>query len=434
MRNLGLLVRAGGPRRSQASSLRIRFCRRSSVTAACARAPPWPARTPHSRRRRRGRRRRRPPRSVVAHRVEEPAVVGDGDERRAGRVRRVARWSASQATPSTSRWLVGSSRTSRSGSATSSRASATAGARRRTSGRRPRRGRRDRAPMPPSSPSRTSRMRGSPAHSCSGRSPSTTSRTVARGVERVGLGRACRSVRPPVRVTRPASASWRPASTRSRVVLPSPLRPTTPIRSPAPTPRLDAVEDRVVPRARVHARGRRGWHDSCSRDGGCRCSGPSGGLCARPGGPRGRPTGRHRGTGRWARPARPGAGRRRQHVGAVTGPARAGRGTPRRQRHGQVERRLAVRDEERAGRTGAGHDAAEGADSIPVASTSLRPGLQGQRRLLQVVGQRPAERLGVAGAQRRHQSARTARARAPAPGPGAGRTRRRPRAWRARRR
>jgi hypothetical protein len=32
MRNFGLLVRAGGPRRSQASSLRTRFIRRSSVT------------------------------------------------------------------------------------------------------------------------------------------------------------------------------------------------------------------------------------------------------------------------------------------------------------------------------------------------------------------------------------------------------------------
>ena len=34
IRNFGLLVRAGGPRRSQASSLRSRFCRRSSVVAA----------------------------------------------------------------------------------------------------------------------------------------------------------------------------------------------------------------------------------------------------------------------------------------------------------------------------------------------------------------------------------------------------------------
>ncbi len=35
IRNLGFEVRAGGPRRSQASSLRIRFCRLASVAAAC---------------------------------------------------------------------------------------------------------------------------------------------------------------------------------------------------------------------------------------------------------------------------------------------------------------------------------------------------------------------------------------------------------------
>ena len=34
MRNFGFDVRAGGPRRSQASSLRIRFWRRASVPAA----------------------------------------------------------------------------------------------------------------------------------------------------------------------------------------------------------------------------------------------------------------------------------------------------------------------------------------------------------------------------------------------------------------
>jgi hypothetical protein len=35
MRNFGLLVRAGGPRRNQAISLRSRFCRRASAAAAC---------------------------------------------------------------------------------------------------------------------------------------------------------------------------------------------------------------------------------------------------------------------------------------------------------------------------------------------------------------------------------------------------------------
>ncbi|SIM50426.1 Uncharacterised protein [Mycobacteroides abscessus subsp. abscessus] len=35
MRNFGLEVRAGAPRRSHASSLRIRFCRLASAAAAC---------------------------------------------------------------------------------------------------------------------------------------------------------------------------------------------------------------------------------------------------------------------------------------------------------------------------------------------------------------------------------------------------------------
>src|ERR1700756_3754822 len=44
MRNLGFEVRAGGPRRNQASSLRIRFCRLASAAAAsrARRAPPPP--------------------------------------------------------------------------------------------------------------------------------------------------------------------------------------------------------------------------------------------------------------------------------------------------------------------------------------------------------------------------------------------------------
>ena len=110
---------------------------------------------------------------------------GRGSRRRARvpvRVRRVDRWSASQATPSTSRWLVGSSSSSRSGSATSSWASAS---RRRsppdigptTASRPPTSG----ASMPPSSPSRTSRTRASPAQTCSGSVPSTAVRTVAPG-------------------------------------------------------------------------------------------------------------------------------------------------------------------------------------------------------------------------------------------------------------
>ena len=61
IRNFGFDVRAGGPRRSQASSLRISCWRRSSRAAACARARRGRARRPRSRPRTGARRRRRPP-------------------------------------------------------------------------------------------------------------------------------------------------------------------------------------------------------------------------------------------------------------------------------------------------------------------------------------------------------------------------------------
>ena len=122
MRNFGLEVRAGGPRRSQAISLRSRFCRRASVAAAT----PLPLGAGQGPGRvaalvRPDRLRRRPPRSR-AHRVQEPPVVGDHDQRAAPAR---SRCSASQAMPATSRWLVGSSRISRSEARTSSAASAT---------------------------------------------------------------------------------------------------------------------------------------------------------------------------------------------------------------------------------------------------------------------------------------------------------------------
>ena len=94
--------------------------------------------------------------------------------------RRAARWRASQSTPSTSRWLVGSSSSSSSGSSSSSRASAirrrsppesgaircpgpagSGSARRRRAGRRARCG-----------------TRASPAHSWSARAPTSSSRIV----------------------------------------------------------------------------------------------------------------------------------------------------------------------------------------------------------------------------------------------------------------
>ena len=49
------------------------------------------------------------------------------------------------------------------------------------------------------------------------------------------------SDRPPTRVTAPASGSSMPAISRSSVDLPSPLRPTMPIRSPAETPSVTSL-------------------------------------------------------------------------------------------------------------------------------------------------------------------------------------------------
>ena len=106
----------------------------------------------------------------LADRVEEPAVVGDHDQRRR---RGATRCSASQATASTSRWLVGSSSTIRSWSPSSSAASEQ---RRRSPPESPATARSRETPA--SSTSTTSRVRGSAAHSWSARPPSTASRTV----------------------------------------------------------------------------------------------------------------------------------------------------------------------------------------------------------------------------------------------------------------
>ncbi len=79
----------------------------------------------------------------------------------------------------------------------------------------------------------TERLRGSAAHSCSGSVPKTRSRTRPDGCwDWARLP----TVMPLVRVERPESRSMVPASAPSSVVLPVPLRPTTPIRSPAVTP------------------------------------------------------------------------------------------------------------------------------------------------------------------------------------------------------
>ncbi len=169
------------------------------------------------------------------------------------RAHRRLRCSASHEMPSTSRWLVGSSRAMRSHSPTRSAASAT---RRRwppessptsashgTSATRP--------PM-------TSRTRASPAHSCSGRSPTMLCPTVAVGSRSSVWPRTPKRT-PPRRVIRPDCGSMVPASMPSRLDLPSPLRPTSPIRSPSSMPRLTESKTTRVGYSR--------WSDSAPRRG-----------------------------------------------------------------------------------------------------------------------------------------------------------------------
>ena len=235
MRNFGLDVRAGGPRRSQASSLRSSWRRRSSRAAACAVALGA------------GEHVGRVAALVLvdgavgdlpggrADGVEEPAVVGDHEQRAAAR----GEMAASQSTPSTSRWLVGSSSSSSSGVSEQQRARARCGAARRPRAARSAVSRpcgeareRDAAEQavehvaergvagplvvgPPADELRRGRC------ACASRSSPWPSSA------------ACRS---PARVTAPASGSSTPAMSRSSVDLPSPLRPTTPMRSPALTP------------------------------------------------------------------------------------------------------------------------------------------------------------------------------------------------------
>ena len=142
------------------------------------------------------------------------------------------RWSANHWTPSTSRWLVGSSSTSRSSSCT--RAAASETRRRSPPDRSATAVSRPRSWMP--MPSRTDRTRASPAHSwvASPRGPITASPTVSAASSVRWVTTAIR--RPPTRETRPESGSTTPVRISNRVVLPPPLRPTTPMRSPALTP------------------------------------------------------------------------------------------------------------------------------------------------------------------------------------------------------
>ena len=140
------------------------------------------------------------------------------------------RWPASHVMARTSKWFVGSSSASTSQSPMSSRARST----------------RRRCPpesvptgasqgMSRASPAMTSRTRASPAHAYSGTSPTSAWPTVAAS-SKASVWPSTPTRTEPFLSTRPASTSSPPDSSASSVDLPSPLRPTMPMRSPSFTP------------------------------------------------------------------------------------------------------------------------------------------------------------------------------------------------------
>ena len=238
MRNFGLLVRAGGPRRSHASSLRSRFCRRSSVDGRQPRALGLGQHV--------GR---------VAAVVGVDLALGDLPGLR-GRPRRGTTGRASRPRARRARHGAGARRASpppRRRGGWWARPAAAGRGRRRAAARQ-----RDPAPL-------------APGHACrprcrdrrGSRTPSTppskaVSTSRIRGVAGPLVRRRGRPTthvaqgRPPGRARRPARSSAhlhaagardpagvggpRPASVRSSVVLPPPLRPTTPTRAPSVMP------------------------------------------------------------------------------------------------------------------------------------------------------------------------------------------------------
>ena len=404
IRNFGLLVRAGGPRRNQASSLRIRFAaallgdRRQPVAlgpgqdvrriaAVVGRSPSPSVHLPRQR----------------GDLVEEPAVVRDRDDGAPGRVRRVARWSASQATPSTSRWLVGSSRSSRSGSPTSSRGErepATLAAGQWAD---------DRvepadagAPMPPRSPVEDVADACVPGPHVLGQVADDRLADRPRRVQRVDLGE--HADRGPARAgdaagIRPLGTGEHPQqSGLAAAVAPDDADPVAGCRRRGRPRRARGGAETTGRRSR----GRRGW------------------PCAQ------KVLGRLRPAMMRARDDR-----------AVTAPLTGGppatpaaeRATPRSSAcFGRV-------DQERDGRPGPGDDAAERAVLETRASDlpELRAGGR-SRRGCRSLRQRAPEGVGVAGAQRGHHRRRTRGLGGTRPCRAGGRTRRRPSGWRARRR
>ena len=161
-----------------------------------------------------------------------------------GPLKRARRWRASQSTPSTSRWLVGSSRMTTS--ARRVRTAARATRRRWPPERVATSADRSRSAMSPAWMSRTA---GSEAHSCSGAWPWMAVRTVAPGGRSSAWLRTA-TLTPPVRVTRPPSGSRRPARAARKVDLPAPLGPRTPTRVPSSSPRVTSSRSRREPTVR----------------------------------------------------------------------------------------------------------------------------------------------------------------------------------------
>ncbi len=239
VRGLDAELRLGGARRRPAPQPRELLAHEHAAAllarrSRCGRARRARARTRRSRRRT-GARRRRTTSHVLWHdRVEEPAVVGDDEQRAAAgrpggapasrRPRRRGGWSARRA--AAARAPSSSSRASamrRRSPPDSGAIGVSIPASKR------------RSPTPPSRPSRTSRNALSAIHSWSARSPTSSARIVLAG-SRSSPWPSSASTSPPARVSAPASGSSMPATSSSSVDLPSPLRPTTPIRSPAATP------------------------------------------------------------------------------------------------------------------------------------------------------------------------------------------------------
>ena len=245
MRNFGFDVRAGGPRRSHASSLRSELL--AAVLARGRLAVALGA----------GEHVGRVAALVLVHGavgdlpgrgadgVEEPAVVGD-DEQRAAPRREVAREPVDALDVEVVGRLVEQQQLGAVEQQPRERDAAALAARQR----RDRRVEPLREAAQPDAAEQAvehvaERARRPPTR---GRRAPPTSSCADRACRRRGRrpGRAARARSPPARVTAPASGSSMPAISRSSVDLPSPLRPTTPMRSPAATPSVIPSQDRAA--------------------------------------------------------------------------------------------------------------------------------------------------------------------------------------------